>query len=98
MGKPPFSDCAIFMFRLIAIKPLEGCANHVLKCLKVDVTYYLCNNFQIEGDRVSWCNNFGHRLQKDFFELPSDEHKEPHISERGGRVPVSQIMGVSNNQ
>lgn len=78
------------MFRLIAIKPLEGCANHVLKCLKVDVTYYLCNNFQIEGDRVSWRNNYGHRLQEDFFELPSDEHKEPHIS-------ISAIVGMNGD-
>lgn len=78
------------MFRIIAVRPLEGCAKHVLKCLKVDTTYYLCNEFQIEGSCVLWRKNYCHQLQEDFFEMSSDEHKEPHIS-------ISAIVGMNGD-
>ena len=38
------------MLRLIAIRPLEGCKDYVLKCLHVGETYYFCNLFDIAED------------------------------------------------
>lgn len=78
------------MFRLIAIRPLEDCAKHILKCLKVGATYYLCNDFQIVGGHVEWRKGYAHRVQKDFFELPLDEQKEPHIT-------ISTIVGMNGD-
>lgn len=37
------------MFRIIALRPLEGCAAHILKCLKINQLYYLYNGFSIDG-------------------------------------------------
>ena len=43
------------MFRLIALRPLEGVSDYALKCLHIDETYYFCNYFVIAEDgRVSW--------------------------------------------
>ena len=38
----------INMFKIIAIRPLKGCAPHIRKCLKEDVFYYLCNDYRID--------------------------------------------------
>lgn len=35
------------MFKLIAIRPLQGCEPHILKCLKKDMMYYFCNDYFI---------------------------------------------------
>lgn len=36
------------MFKLIAIRPLKGCAPHIRKCLKEGVFYYFCDDYRID--------------------------------------------------
>lgn len=48
------------MLRLIAIRPLGGCKDYVLKCLHVGETYYFCNLFDIAED-----GNIVRRTEKD---------------------------------
>ena len=36
------------MFKLIAIRPLKGCASHIRKCLKEGVFYYFCDEYRID--------------------------------------------------
>ena len=36
------------MFKLIAIRPLKGCASHIRKCLKEGVFYYFCDDYRID--------------------------------------------------
>jgi hypothetical protein len=35
------------MFKLIAIRPLKGCGDHIRKCLIEGRMYYFCNDFVI---------------------------------------------------
>ena len=39
------------MFKLIAIRPLKGCAPHIRKCLKEGVFYYFCDDYRIDEIR-----------------------------------------------
>lgn len=36
------------MFKIIAIRPLKGCASHIRKCLKEGVFYYFCDDYRID--------------------------------------------------
>lgn len=36
------------MFKLIAIRPLDGCVSHIRKCLKEGIFYYLCDDYRID--------------------------------------------------
>lgn len=76
------------MFRVIALRPLDGCAAHILKCLKVNQIYYLCNGFSIgkEGDvfirdKDSW------GLSEDFFWV------DDGLNSNKPNITVSAIVG-----
>lgn len=46
------------MFKLIALRPLKGCSPWVLKCLSEDVTYYFCNDYQIQKSEGRYTVSF----------------------------------------
>lgn len=76
------------MFRVIALRPLDGCAAHILKCLKVNQIYYLCNGFSIgkEGDVfIRDTDSWG--LSEDFFWV--DDGLNSNIP----NITVSAIVG-----
>ncbi len=76
------------MFRIIALKPLEGCAEHILKCLKIDQMYYLCNGFSIGGQgEIAFKENGGWRLSDDFYWV-----KEKNICKKP-IISVSAVVG-----
>lgn len=76
------------MFRIIALRPLEGCAENVLKCLRINQIYYLCNVFRIgEQGSIAFLENNGNGLSEDFFRVDDGRaNKKPNIS-------VSAIVG-----
>ncbi|MDL2277398.1 ATP-binding protein [Parabacteroides sp. OttesenSCG-928-G07] len=37
-------------FKLIALRPLDGCAEHILKCLSIGYTYYFSNDYIVSQD------------------------------------------------
>ena len=76
------------MFRILAIRPLDGCAAHILKCLKVNQIYYLCNDFSIgkEGEVIIRETN-GRGLSEDFYWVDDGLNRNvPNIS-------VSALVG-----
>jgi len=74
------------MFKLIAIKPLEDCADYIRKCLKVDMLYYFCNDYVIAEDRKSICRRSRNLkpLKDDFFA------DQPQVN-------VSAIVGMNGD-
>ena len=60
-------------FKLIAIRPLEGCASNIRKVLKENTTYFLYNNYEIDSknenmvklkDGLNFQDNFYNPLNK----------------------------------
>ena len=59
------------MFKLLALRVLDGCDKHIRKCLKSNVYYYFCNDFRFEvSGKVYRRNKYAEPLPKDFFRLP----------------------------
>ena len=52
--------------RVIAVRPLNGCAKHILKVLKPDTTYFLYNNYEMCDDN-QFIRNKGEIIPFDFF-------------------------------
>lgn len=76
------------MFKLIAIKPLKGCKQHILKCLKIDMMYYFCNDYTITNDGIEMCDEYVKPLSEDFFSL--DKNPKLHIN-------VSAVVGMNGD-
>lgn len=72
--------------RVIAVRPLNGCAKHILKVLKPDTTYFLYNNYEMCDDN-QFIRNKGEIIPFDFFQLDADS---PNIS-------ISAIVGKNGD-
>lgn len=60
------------MFKLLALRVLDGCANHIKKCLHTNVYYYFCNDFRFEiPGKIYRGSKYTHPLPEDFFSLPA---------------------------
>lgn len=89
------------MFRLIALKPLEGCEKHILKCLKTNMMYYFCNDYRIAEDEsyIERRSKNIQPLQENFFL----EHPKVNISAvvgmngDGKSTIVELLMRLINN-
>lgn len=73
------------MFKLIAIKPLDGCKTYLRKCLVENVMYYLCNDYTIfDGKNGSYSISYAHKFIKplydDFFATRTLSKNEPRIN------------------
>lgn len=77
------------MFRIIAIKPLKGCGKHVLKCLKENQMYYLCNDFCIVDNGICYRQDHVRLLSDDFYRTDK-RNERPDIS-------VSAIVGKNGD-
>ena len=62
-----YDHLGIHMFKLLAIRPLKGCASHIRKCLKEDVFYYLCDDY-----RIDWHKGVIRRRSPNLKPLPED--------------------------
>lgn len=73
--------------KIIAIRPLKGCAEHILKVLKPGITYFLYNNYEmIDGDQ------FIRRKKEEVLPIDFFRQKEntPYIS-------ISAIVGKNGD-
>ena len=62
------------MFKLLALRVLDGCGKHIQKCLKKDVYYYFCSDFRFEEyGKVYRGSKYSKPLPEDFFSAPSQE-------------------------
>lgn len=87
------------MFKLIAIRPLTGCASHIHKCLRIGMMYYFCKDFVINESRtlIKRTSKNIKPLKEDFFSLKP--LKEDFFSQRPIRpiVNISAIVGMNGD-
>ena len=76
------------MFKLIALRPLEGCRESALKCLKKGQMYYFCNDYFITKDGICYRDEYVKPLPDDFFSLNENSKL---------RVNVSAIVGMNGD-
>lgn len=57
------------MFQLIAIRPLQGCYECIRKCLKEDVFYYFCDQYEISKDGIISRNRESKAIPDNFFSI-----------------------------
>lgn len=87
------------MFKLIAIRPLTGCASHIHKCLRIGMMYYFCKDFVINESRtlIKRTSKNIKPLKEEFFSLKP--LKEDFFSQRPIRpvVNISAIVGMNGD-
>jgi len=76
------------MFKLIALRPLEGCRESALRCLKKGQMYYFCNDYFITKDGICYRDEYVKPLPDDFFSLNENSKL---------RVNVSAIVGMNGD-
>ena len=57
------------MFQLIAIRPLQGCYEYIRKCLKEDVFYYFCDQYEISKDGIISRNRESKAIPDNLFSI-----------------------------
>ena len=73
------------MFKLLALRVLDGCADHIQKCLKTNVYYYFCTDYRFDEEgKVYRGSRYTKPLHKDFFTpIPEKQYGKPE------RYPIS---------
>ena len=74
------------MFKLIALKPLEGREGHIQKCLRTNMIYYFCNDYHIAEDE-----SYIERRSKNIQPLKDDFFLEHP------RVNIEAIVGINGD-
>ena len=76
------------MFKLIALKPLQGCRKSALKCLEEGSMYYFCNEYTITEDGIMLRDDYVRPLPEDFFS----------VGERSSlQINISAIVGMNGD-
>lgn len=68
------------MLKLLAVRPLPGCRQSALKCLRVGQMYYLCNDFRISENVVSLRDEYVQPLPSDFFSFSKEDSLNINVS------------------
>lgn len=76
------------MFKLIAIRALQGCRESALKCLKIGKFYYLCNDYIITDEGIEFRDEYVKSLPNDFFTLHNSA---------GLQINISAIVGMNGD-
>lgn len=76
------------MLKLIAVRPLKGCRDSALKCLKEELLYYFCNDYIITEDGIRFRDEYVTPLLEDFFSL----NTSPTI-----QINVSAVVGMNGD-
>lgn len=76
------------MFKLIALRPLKGCRESALKCLKIGQMYYFCNDYIITEDGIRMRDEYVKPLPEDFFTTTES---------KGLRVNISAVVGMNGD-
>ena len=95
------------MFKLLAFQVLKDCEEYIRRCLKPDMIYYLCNDYDISGSNKNWIiskTNGGDRgLDESFFKVSQNSNLNLNISAivgengSGKSTIVELIMRIINN-
>ena len=66
------------MFKLLALRVLDGCADHIKKCLKPNVYYYFCSDFRFEDEgKIYRGNKYTKPLPEDLYTIPKIDDNNP---------------------
>lgn len=78
-------------FKIIALRILPECVEHIRKCLTVNTFYYLNNDYRIskDGKVIKRRSEFIEPLNADFFNMPKEEGKL--------RINISAIVGKNGD-
>ena len=89
------------MFRLLAIRPLAGCYNHICKCLKVGMMYYFSSDYQILDtlSKIVRSSRNLRPLKNDFFANNPEVNISAIVGKNGdGKSTIVEIiMRMVNN-
>lgn len=86
------------MFKLLALRVLDGCGKHIQKCLKKDVYYYFCSDFRFEEyGKVYRGSKYSKPLQEDFFTAPSQEQQPLSEETFTPIINVNAIVGKNGD-
>ena len=88
------------MFKLLAIRPLPGCAPYIQKCLKTGMMYYFCNDYIIEPySHIRRRSKNVKPLKEDFFSVPAtaDGAEDEYKKYTGPTVSVSALVGMNGD-
>ena len=76
------------MFKLIAIRPLKGCRESALKCLRIGQLYYFCNDYIIMDGGIRMRDEYVKPLPEDFFTTAESKRL---------RVNISAVVGMNGD-
>lgn len=85
------------MFKLLALRVLDGCVDYIQKCLKTDVYYYFCTDYRFEiQDKVCRGSRYSEPLHPAFFApVPNIQYGEKQSSTL--TINVNAIVGKNGD-
>ena len=84
------------MLKLIALKIYSGCAQHIRKCLKPNVYYYLCNDFYFtHSGELFYDNSRQSAINDTFFTINGLQFPEPPANTIA--INISAIVGKNGD-
>ena len=84
------------MFKLLALRVLDGCASHIKKCLKENVYYYFCTDYRFDiPGKIYKGNKYTHPLPDDFFSLPAQDSFMD--TEASPTININAIVGKNGD-
>lgn len=85
------------MFKLLALRILDGCADHIKKCLHEDIYYYFCTDFRFEiNDRVYRGSRYTEPMHENFFApIPKQHFLEQ--DKNSPKININAIVGKNGD-
>ena len=85
------------MFKLLALRVLDGCADHIKKCLKIGDYYYFCNDFRFDiPEKVYRGSRYNKPLNESFF-VPIETQRQLDTSIRKVTININAIVGKNGD-
>lgn len=87
------------MFKLLAIRPLTGCASWIHKCLHIDMMYYFCKDYFINESKtyIKRTRKNIKPLNEDFFFLNPTENVNEDFFFLNPIVNISAVVGMNGD-
>lgn len=81
-------------FKLIAVRILPDCAEHIRKCLSENTFYYLCNDYEITDDAetIREKSKYCKPLNENFFKLSDYSNDNDNLT-----INLSAIVGMNGD-
>ena len=67
-------------FKIIGLRVLNPCSQKLRKVLNVDETYFLCNDYEDDGNGHICLKSNASELSDSFFRIPTQDKTSPYVS------------------